>query len=179
MILELLKKRRSIRKFQEKAVESSKIETILEAGLISPSGKSKKPWEFIVVDNSEKLESLSNAKSKGGQFIKDAPMAIVVIGNEEESDTWIEDCSIVMTFMQLAGEEQGLGSCWVQINKRISEDGTDAEIVTKNILDIDGDKRVLAILAIGYPAQERPAYTEDDMEFAKVYYNSYGTTYNK
>lgn len=179
MLLELLEKRRSIRKFQETAVEPEKIKTILQAGLISPSGKSKRPWEFIVVDNSEILESLSQAKPRGGQFVKDAPLAVVVLGEEEASDTWIEDCSIAMTFMQLEAEDQGLGSCWVQIDKRPSEDGRGAEAVAKDILGIEDKKRVLAILAIGYPAQERPAYTEEDMDFSKVHYNSYGTSYSK
>lgn len=177
MLLELLKKRRSIRKFQEKPVETEKLEAILKAGLLSPSGKSKRPWEFIVIDDSEKLGKLSEAKPAGGQLIKDAPVAIVVLGEPEKSDTWIEDCSIALTFMQLEAEEQGLGSCWVQLNKRPSNDGRGADVVANEILSIEGDLKVLAVLAMGYPAQDRPPYTEEDMEFSKVHYNSHGTSY--
>ncbi|WP_321328504.1 nitroreductase family protein [uncultured Ilyobacter sp.] len=177
MLFELLKKRRSIRKFQEKSVEADKLETILKAGLISPSGKNKKPWEFVVVDDSDKLEKLSKAKPAGGQLVKDAPVAIVVLGEEEKSDTWVEDCSIALTFMQLEAEEQGLKSCWVQIDKRPSEDGRGADVIAREILGIEGDLKVLAILAMGYPEQERPVYTEDDMDFTKVHYNSFGTSY--
>ncbi len=177
MLIELLKKRRSVRKYQEKTVDSEKIETILKAGLISPSGKSRRPWEFLVVDNREKLEKLSQAKPGGAQLIKDAPLAIVVLGDEEKADTWVEDCSIALTFMQLEAEEMGLGSCWVQINKRPSADGRGAEAVVREILGIEGEMRVLAVLAMGYPAEKRPAYTEDDMEFSKVHYNTYGDAY--
>ena len=177
MLLELLKKRRSIRKFQEKQVEVEKLEAILKAGLISPSGKSKRPWEFVVVDDSVKLEKLSHAKPAGGQLVKDAPLAVVVLGDAEKSDTWIEDCSIALTFMQLEAEEQGLGSCWIQLNNRPSHDGRGADVIAKEILGIEGDLRVLAVLAMGYPAQERPPYTEEDMEFSKVHYNNYGASY--
>ncbi|WP_319370714.1 nitroreductase family protein [uncultured Ilyobacter sp.] len=179
MLLELLKKRRSVRKFQEKPVETEKLETILQAGLISPSGKSKRPWEFVVVDNSKKLEKLSKAKPAGGQFIKDAPVAVVVLGDSQKSDTWIEDGSIALTFMQLEAEEQGLKSCWVQIDKRPSEDGRGADAITREILGIGDNLKVLAILAMGYPAQERPPYTEEDMEFSKIHYNSYGSAYKR
>ncbi|WP_320046490.1 nitroreductase family protein [uncultured Ilyobacter sp.] len=177
MLFELLKKRRSIRKFQGKSVEVEKLETILRAGLISPSGKNKKPWKFVVVDDGIKLDKLSKAKPAGGQLVKGAPVAVVVLGEAEKSDTWLEDCSIALTFMQLEAEEQGLKSCWVQIDKRPSEDGRGADVIVKEILGIEGDLKVLAILAMGYPEEERPFYTEDDMDFSKVHYNTYGTSY--
>ncbi|WP_319372101.1 nitroreductase family protein [uncultured Ilyobacter sp.] len=127
-----------------------------------------------MVDDSKKLKRLSHAKPGGTKFVEDTPVAIVVLG-DEESDIWIEDCSIAMAFMQLEAKEMGIGACWVQINKRPSEDGRGAEALSKEIISTGKDRRVLAVLAMGYPDQERPAYIEEDMDFSKVYYNTYGS----
>ncbi|MGB6129057.1 MAG: nitroreductase family protein, partial [Psychrilyobacter sp.] len=139
------------------------INQLLGAGKVAPSGKNKKPWEFMVIEDKEILKKLSMIKPKGGLFLAEAPTAIAVIGNEEISDTWIEDCSTASTFIQLEARHQGLGSCWVQMRNRYTEDGGDAEKVAKEILEIPTNKRLLCVIALGYPDQERPAYKEEDI----------------
>ncbi len=159
-MLDVLLERRSIRKYKEKKIEEEKIRQILAVGKIAPSGKNKRPWEFVVIEDKEILKKLSMVKPKGGLFLAEAPIAIAVIGNEEISDTWIEDCSIASIFIQLEACNQGLGSCWVQIKNRFTRDGGDAEKTAKEILEIPNNKRLLCIIALGYPNQERPAYKE-------------------
>lgn len=162
-MLKILLERRSIRKYKEKKIEEEKINQILAAGKVAPSGKNKKPWEFVVIEDREVLKKLSMVKPKGGLFLAESPTAIAVVGDEEISDTWIEDCSTASTFIQLEARHQGLGSCWVQMRNRFTKDGGDAELLAKEILEIPADKRLLCIISIGYPDQERPAYKEEDL----------------
>jgi len=162
-MLNILLERRSIRKYKDIKIEEQKINQILGAGKVAPSGKNKKPWEFMVIEDNEVLKELSMVKPKGGLFLAEAPTAIVVIGNEEIADTWIEDCTTASTFIQLEARHQGLGSCWVQIRNRYTKDGGDAEKAAKEILEIPTNKRLLCIIALGYPDQERPAYKEEDV----------------
>ncbi|UUV19633.1 nitroreductase family protein [Fusobacteria bacterium ZRK30] len=162
-MLKILLERRSIRKYKEKKVEEEKINQILAAGKVAPSGKNKKPWEFVVIEDKDVLKKLSMVKPKGGLFLAESPTAIAVVGDEEISDTWIEDCSTASTFIQLEARHQGLGSCWVQMRNRFTKDGGDAEIAAKEILEIATNKRLLCIISIGYPDQERPAYKEEDL----------------
>ncbi|OQY42792.1 MAG: hypothetical protein B6227_00820 [Fusobacteriia bacterium 4572_74] len=161
-MLKVLLERRSIRKYKEKKVEEEKIKQILAAGKVAPSGKNKKPWEFVVIENKEILKKLSMVKPKGGLFLAESPTCIAVVGNEEISDTWVEDCSIASTFIQLEACNQGLGSCWVQMKNRFTKDGGDAEEIVKEILEISDNKRVLCIISIGYPDQKIFAYKEEN-----------------
>jgi nitroreductase len=162
-MLKILLERRSIRKYKEKKIEEEKINQILAVGKIAPSGKNKKPWELMVIEDKEILKKLSMVKPKGGLFLAEAPICIAVIGNEEMSDTWVEDCSIVSTFIQLEACNQGLGSCWVQMKNRFTKDNEDAEILAKEILEIPTNKRLLCIISIGYSDQESVAYKEEDI----------------
>ena len=107
---ELLLRRHSIRKYTEQQLNPDDVKTILEAALLAPSSKSKRPWQFIVVDNPEMLQQLAKAKKIAAHPIAGATMAIVVISNPEESDIFIEDTSIAAVFMQLQAEALGIGS---------------------------------------------------------------------
>ena len=161
-MIDALKERRSIRKYRDRCVEDEKIKKILTAGKMAPSGKNKKPWEFIVVEDREIMRDLSRVKPKGGLFIEDAPIGIAVVGDEERSDTWVEDCSIASTFMQLEAHNLGLGSCWVQIRGRFTATKEDAEVKVREILNIEERKRVLCIITVGYSDEVKPAYKEED-----------------
>ena len=159
-MLDVLKERRSIRKYKKDMVEVEKIKKILAAGQMAPSSKNKKPWEFLVIEDKEVLRELAHVKPKGGLFIEESPTAIAIIGREDISDTWIEDCSIAATFIQLEAHNQGLGTCWVQIRGRFTADEMDAEARARELMDIGGKKRVLCILSLGYPNETKPGYKE-------------------
>lgn len=167
-MLELFYKRRSIRKYKDIKVEEEKIEKLIEAALLSPSGRSRKPWSFVVVENEELLEKLSKSKEHGSELIEKAPLAIVVCGDEKVSDTWVEDTSIALTFIQLEAESLGLGSCWVQIRERKTKDGEKSESYVKNLLGIDKNFRVEAIVAIGYPDELKAPYIKEALNYEKV-----------
>lgn len=178
-MLNILKNRRSIRKFTTAQVELHKVENIIKAGLWAPSSKSKDPWQFVVVDTPELIESLSNCKPFGAGFLKGAPLAIVVCADETQSDVWVEDASIAATLMQLQAEQEGLGSCWIQIRERMREQTQSAEEYVQQLLEIPAQFRVLSIIAIGYAQKEKPGHAEDQLKFEKVHSNNFSDPFKE
>ena len=110
---ELIKNRRSMRKFTEEELSQEQVVTLLKAALMSPTSKRSNSWQFIAVDDKEILKQLAHCKEQASSFIADAALAIVVIADPLASDVWIEDASIASILIQLQAEDLGLGSCWV------------------------------------------------------------------
>ncbi len=172
-MLELLKSRRSIRKYLPQEVEQEKLETILTAALLSPSSRSRRPWEFIVVRDKEKLSYLSQCREHSSQFLAGAPLGIVVVGDPAACDVWVEDCSIAAIIIQLTAHTLGLGSCWVQVRERFSPNQDKAENYIKQALNIPQEKHVECIIAIGYPGEDKKPYSESELAKEKVHYDLY------
>jgi len=178
-VLEFLRKRRSIRKYKEKAIEKEKVEQLIKAVLLSPSSRSLRPWEFIFVDDREILIKLSKSKEHGAAFLKNAALGVVIIADPEKCDVWVEDSSIASIILQLMAESLNLGSCWIQIRKRWHGSFTTAEDYVKGLLDIPEKYRVQSIIAIGYPNENKAPYEYAELQYGKIYQNSFGYPYNK
>ena len=170
---DLAQLRRSHRKFTAEEIDADDVKLILRAALMSPTSKGQRGWQFIVVDNKTDLEKLSDAKDMGGQFIKDAPLAVVVLGDPLQNDCWVEDGSIAAISMQYQAEDLGLGSCWVQMRGRGLSDGTAADTVIRGILDIPENLSVLCIVAFGHKADERKPQNEDRLKWEQVHIGKY------
>lgn len=171
-LLNLFTRRRSIRKFTDKKIDSELIEQILKAGLLAPSSKNKKPVEFIVIQDREIILELKKCKNKGAEGLNGAQCAILVIADSSLSDVWIEDASIATTFIQLAAEKLGLGSVWIQIRKRFNDNG-DAEDEVRALLDIPENYGVLNIVALGYKDEKKGPHDIGKLDSAKIHYNRY------
>ena len=170
---EMLYTRRSIRSFADRPLERETVDTLVQAALLSPSSRSIKPWEFIVVDKPEILTELAGSKEHGSNFLGKAPLALVVIGIPGISDVWVEDCSIASLLVQLQAESLGLGSCWIQIRGRKHSGEVSSEDFVKALLEIPGDRSVESIIAIGHPGETKSPYTREDLPFDKVHFNRY------
>ena len=153
-IFEAFARRRSVRKFSGAEISAEALDRIISAGLSSPSGRGKWPCELISVRDRKTLDLLSQCKPGTAKMLADADCAIAVIADETRSDTWIEDASIVMSNLHLAAAGLGLGSCWVQCRGRKTPDGIDSEEYVRGILNFPREYRLLAILALGVPAEE-------------------------
>ncbi len=175
----IIRTRRSIRKFLSKPVESDKIECILNAALLAPSGKRMYPCEFIIVDNTETLKALSESKTHGAKFLADAPLAIVIAADTKKYDIWVEDASIASTFIMLAAEDCGLGCCWVQMHLRGTENGVSSSENMKTLLNLPEGFEMLSVLAIGYKNEKKEAYKSSDLQYDKIHHNQIGNTINK
>ena len=172
-MLEIFLNRRSTRKFLNQKIEEDKIKKLVAAALLSPSSKGLRPWEFILVDDPTLLEKLSNCKPHGACLLKHAPLAIIIAGDKTKSDVWVEDCAIASVFIQLEAESLGLGSCWVQINRRFYNDEITANEYIHEQFNIPERLEVLSIIGIGYKAAERPRLSESDMLWDKISINNY------
>ena len=173
MLSDLMINRRSIRKYEEKEVEQEKIDLILKSALTSPSSMGRTPWEFIAVTDKEEIKKLSVAKKHGAGFLEGAPAAIVVGANPKDNDVWVEDASIAAIYIQLVAQELGLGSCWVQLRERALADGSSSEEYVKNLCNMPEDSRVLCIIGLGYPAEEKAPHTDEELKKEKIHYNKY------
>jgi nitroreductase len=179
MILPLIQKRRSIRKYQKRKIEPDKIQALMEAALRSPSSMGYNPWEFVVVDDPDLLDKLSKAKPQGSAFIKNAPLGIVVCADPEKSSVWVEDASIACTFIQLTAESLGLGSCWIQIRERMHDQTTPAEAYVAEVLGIPRKLKVEAMIALGYPDEQKAPRAKEDLQYGKVHRNLYGKPHKR
>lgn len=167
-MLEIMKSRRSIRKFTEEKLTKEEVEKILKAGLLAPSSKNKKPVELILVEDPETIKALKSCKSMGTAGLDSAACAIVVAADSQKSDVWVEDASIAATMMMLEAESLSLGSVWIQIRNR-QGDVTDSETEVRNVLNIPETYGVLNILALGRKAEEKVPYKEEDLNLSSVH----------
>ena len=170
---DLVQMRRSHRKFTEQEIDGDDVRLILRAGLMSPTSKGLRGWQFVVVDDKQDIEKLADAKDLGSQFLKGAPLAIVVLGDPLQNDCRVEDGSIAAISMQYQAEELGLGTCWIQMRGRGLSDGTSADTVIRGILDIPENLNVLCVLAVGYKADERKPQNEDKLKWENVHIGKY------
>ncbi|HHT23605.1 MAG TPA: NAD(P)H nitroreductase [Bacteroidales bacterium] len=170
---DLLKNRRSIRKYTDQKVEKEKIEKITKAALMSPASKRSNPWEFIVVEDKEMLQKLSETRTHGSQLLAGSPLGIVVIADPAKSDVWIEDASIAALNIQLQAQDLGLGSCWVQVYAREHTEEISAEEYVRNLLNIPEEYGVLCVISIGYKDEERKPYDEEKLAYNKIHFEKY------
>ncbi|MBI5446225.1 MAG: nitroreductase family protein [Deltaproteobacteria bacterium] len=173
MVLEILRKRRSIRKFQASLVEPEKIEALQEVALRSPSSRFLRPWEFVFVTDPELLGRLSKAREHGTTFIQGAPLAVVVAADPAKCDVWVEDCSISAVLLQAAAESLGLGSCWAQIRLRPHGGGGTAEAYVRELLGLPESYVVECVIAIGYPGEAKPGRPKASLPYEKIHANRF------
>jgi nitroreductase len=167
-MLDIVRKRRSIRKYKDKPIEPALIEQLKEAAVRSPTSRNFRPWRFIFVTDKTKLEALSRAKPRGSSFLKGAGLGVVVCSDETESDVWIEDCSIASIILQLTGQSLGLGSCWIQIRKRMHDETQTAEEYVKEVLGLSEHIKVESIIAFGYPDEEKDPIPKAQLDYNKI-----------
>ena len=174
MFMEVIQNRRSVRKYQDREVEAEKIDLLIEAALRSPSSRATYPWRFIVVTDKNLMEGLSRSKSAGSAFLKDAPLGIVVLADPEECDVWVEDCSIASIIMHLTAHFLGLGSCWIQIRKRMHDKEKTAEEYISDLLGIPSGMTVLSVIAVGYPDEIKEGHKKETLMYDRVFANRFG-----
>ncbi|MEN8116826.1 MAG: nitroreductase family protein [Bacteroidota bacterium] len=172
-MIEILRNRRSIRKYTPQPVEPAKVDILKEAVLRSPSSKNINPWEFVFVDDREVIEKLKLCKPHGTKPLQTAPLAVVVCADENKNDIWIEDCSIASILLQLTAQSVGLGSCWIQIRNRQHSDNLSSEKYIQNLLGITENFKVLNIVSIGYPQTTREGKPFDELQFEKIRINRF------
>lgn len=161
-VYEAIGRRRSIRKYQPRKVENDKLDRVLEAGRLAPSAKNLQEWRFVVVRDEGRRKQLAEA-AKGQTFVGEAPVVIAACATVTDyvmtcgQLTYPIDLAIAVDHMTLAAAAEGLGTCWI---------GAFYEEEVKRILKIPPEVRIVALLPVGYPAEEpsaRPRKERDDI----------------
>lgn len=141
--LEVLRTRRSIRRFRPQAVEREKIETIIDCARLAPSANNLQPWEFVVVTDQKKREDIARLTGYR-KFIREAPVLLAVFC--KNTKYYLEDGCAATENILLAAWALGLGSCWVAGDKKPY-----AEEVQR-YLGVPEGYRLVSLVAMGYPA---------------------------
>jgi nitroreductase len=172
-IFQVIRDRRSIRKYMDRPVEREKIEQVLEAARLAPSWKNMQCWRFLVLTGMENREALLAAfpeDNPGKRAIASAPVVIVVCADPAESgvengmEYYLADTAIAFTHLCLAAHAIGLGSCWM---------GLYEESIIREALGIPAGVRIVGVTPLGYPDQEpKPRPRKGVAEIA--FYNSWG-----
>lgn len=165
----LVQQRRSMRKFTDENISNDDMKLILRAALMSPSSKGLHGYEFAIIDNPETLKALSTCKDRGAEFLADAKIAIVVMGDKEVSDVWIEDASVASTMIMLQAEDLNIGSCWIQVRNRKDVNGNDAEDNVRKIINMPEKFGIVSIIALGKKGMERKPQNEERLLWDKIH----------
>ena len=152
-IYETVRERTSIRGYKADPIEEDKLERILDAARLAPSGKNGQPWTFIVVKDEETRKKLVPA-CKGQEFVGQAPVVVVACGHEERAykkmgGYWNSlplDIGIAIEHLMLAAVSEGLGTCWI---------GAFFEEQVREILGVPEGVKIVALTPVGYPAGEK------------------------
>jgi len=173
---ELLKKRRSIRDFQEKEVSPDIVKEILQESCLAPSASNGQPCQFIIINNRQMMKKLSDESKKNllqdfaenksslnpgyvdmlknetFNVFYNAPCLIYVIGPKSVRSLDV-DCALAASYIMLSATQRGLGTCWINLGSYIRDQKLKTE------LGIPDDCRIVAPIIIGYP-KEIPASSE-------------------
>ena len=159
--------RTSVRSFENRAVETEKIEQIMKAACASPTAMNQQAWEFYVVTNKEILQQLGNS-SPYSTPAANAPAAIVVCYNKDRlkvPEMADIDCAIATENIWLECETLGLGGVMMGVapfQDRMAEIG--------KILNLPENISAFTIFAFGYPKNKQPQknrYDENKIHYVK------------
>ena len=151
---EILRRRRSVRKFSPQPLPDAVVDRLVDGALTAPSARQTPSARLPVVDDPALLARMSDMRDYGSAFLKNAPLAVVVLGETASCDLWRENAAIVATTLQLACVDEGLASCWVHIHgrprRKDAPDGERAADYLRTFLPIPDNCEPLCALAVGY-----------------------------
>lgn len=155
--IEVISKRKSVRKYSDRPVERELLDAIVNVAQTAPSSRNSKSSAFMVIEDKDVLEALSQMRDYGASPLKGAMAGILVLGDPSKTDLWVDNCAISATFVQLAVTAMDLVSCWIHINgrPRLKDEpqGAGAEEYVSELLGIKEGLRPYCVVAIGYPEE--------------------------
>lgn len=141
-LFEVIKSRRSIRKFTGEAIPRQDLLKIVDAGRLAATGHNVQPWDFIIITDRAIIERL-----RAREWMNQAG-ALVAIVVDPSTRFWLEDAAAAAQNMLLACTGLGYGACWVE-GGIIPHEGA-----YKRLLGVPPDRRMVIVLAIGVPAEQ-------------------------
>lgn len=144
-VIELIKKRRSIREYKDRPIPKELLEKIVDAARFAPTARNVQPWEFIVITNLQTLKKIANL-AENGRFVAGAKACIAVFC--KDTKYYLEDGCAATQNILLAATTQGIASCWVAGDKKpyCSQ--------ISGLLNVPASFKLVSLIALGYPESE-------------------------
>ena len=168
--MDVIFKRKSIRRYKEQAVEQEKIEKLLRAAMQAPSAANQQPWEFIVVREKAILEKIAEISSYS-KMVADAPLAIVLLGNEDRmrlQHHWEQDMAVATQNILLEATYLGLGGVWLGVAPM-----KDRMELISNLFGLKSKLRPFCVIPIGYPDEGLDNNPVDRFDPDRIHYEKY------
>jgi nitroreductase len=161
MLLDLILKRRSVRKYLSRPISKEDLLKCIEAARLAPSAQNAQPWRFIIVDQPELKDKICQRAFSGvyaaNKFAITAPVLIVVVSEKENflrtvtkyfrgTNYYLIDIGIACEHLCLEATELGIGSCWI---------GWFNEKAVKETLHIPQDKKIDIVISLGYFIEDK------------------------
>jgi len=168
---DLIKNRRSIRKYQPKPVSKKDIEYILNAVRLAPSSRNRQCWRYVVVKDKKIIEKISSARPESKDWLAEAPVMIVACADPNESsrregkDYYLFDVALSFEHLLLAAKERGLATCCIA--------GFEEKTV-KDAIEVPENIRVVVFTPLGYGTEEKGEVTDRKPLEEIIFYEKYG-----
>jgi nitroreductase len=167
-LTDIIRKRRTIRKFGEGEVSDEQVDKLLELAMYAPSRLNRQPWHFIVVRDAALKKQFADIL-RIHPYLETASVVVAVCALPERSPTWAMDASAAIENMLIGATSMGIGSAWVGSPDTVM--WTLVEETARDALAIPGNVRVASLIALGYPVEERPPHTKEErFDPLKVHY---------
>jgi nitroreductase len=171
-LLDVIRKRRTIRKFTDEDVAEEQVETLLEMAMCAPNRLNRQPWHFVVIRDRALQKQMADVL-RIHPYLETAPVVIAVCALPHASPTWMMDVSAATENMMLAATAMGLGAAWVGAPDTVLWDMLEETLC--DALAIPLDVRIPTLVAVGHPAQELPPHGKHDrFDHTKVHYGKWG-----
>ena len=182
---ELIKSRRSIRKYKDKPVPLEIIHELIRVSTFAPNAGNEQPWKFIIVNNKEMLKRMSDEskknilariadnpkdyaskykgmlKNENLNVFYNAPCLVIIFGPTNLKNLFV-DCALAASYFMMAAASKGLGTCWINLGIEIK----DQEMI--NELGIPENCRIVAPIILGYPEKIPAAPKRKEPEIVKI-----------
>lgn len=173
LVIDNIMTRKSVRSYAERPVPDEMVETMLRAAMAAPTAMNIQPWEFVVLNKREAIDSLSE-KLPYARMLKTAPLAIVVCahstiegrdGVRKDNPFWQQDASAATENLLLAAEALGLGAVWTAACLG------ETALAVREALNLPAEVMPLCVVPIGFPAgDEKP---KDKWKAERIHYNNW------
>lgn len=169
--METINRRRSIRKYRSEPVERERVEALLRAAMQAPSAGNQRPWEFLVVENRDRLKALAGMSAYAG-MVAHAAGAVVFLGCAERMrfpENWEQDMAAAAQNFLLEAVEQGLGAVWLGVAPV-----EDRELYVRELFDLPEGYRPFCVIPFGVPGEGQENVFTDRFEAERIHFERLG-----
>ncbi|MCF8008621.1 MAG: nitroreductase family protein [Halanaerobiales bacterium] len=153
-MVDIIKKRRSIRSYKSKSVSDNDINKLLNAAMLAPSAGNEQPWHFIVIDDEKILNDIPKIHpySKMITQVNKAILVCADLNQTKYEGFWVQDCAAATQNILLKAVDLGLGTVWLGIYSN-----EDIVAKFKNLFKLPSEIIPFSLIPVGYPAENKEA----------------------